>query len=191
MKFRPLFGRSINHVKLQKYDYCLSFVGGDHSIRYNIIHKIKQELNDKSLTYKFILSTGKSAGAALDIKNLEVTIDLADPAKSPVIIRQKLGRTRDWNTLFIDIIDIGFPALRFYYKQRLSVFKKYAKKINPPKYLEDKDIRNKILEIQGKSKLILEQAQERKNLKEVMSIHKQVIKFDDPKYNYFQNYKME
>lgn len=59
LKFRPLFGRNINKVKRQKYDYCISFVGGDHSIRYNLLHKLKNILNDKSLKYKFILSTGK------------------------------------------------------------------------------------------------------------------------------------
>ena len=189
--------------KLSKDGKVLIYIGTNQAIQitYNWIRYMYPDysvgifttLTEKKhkreqLDCKIILSTGKSAGAALDIKNLEITIDLADPAKSPVIIRQKLGRTRDWNTLFIDIIDIGFPALRFYYKQRLSVFKKYARKINPPKYLEDKDIRERILSIQAKSKLLLKQAQERKNLKEVITIQKQVMKFTNSEYNYFQDY---
>lgn len=60
LRFRPLFYR-INKIKNQseadniKYDY--SFVGWNHSVRYNYIHKIKNELEKIGLTYKFILLT--------------------------------------------------------------------------------------------------------------------------------------
>ena len=81
----------------------------------------------KQLDKKIILSTAKSAGVAVDIKGLEFTIDICEPGKSEVIVRQKLGRTRDQNTLFIDVVDCGFPELRNYYQQKQRIYRKYAR----------------------------------------------------------------
>lgn len=81
----------------------------------------------KALEKRIIISTTKSAGAAVDIHGLKLTIVLAEPFKSEVIARQTLGRTRADNTLYIDIIDKGFSQCANYYYKKLPVFEKYAK----------------------------------------------------------------
>jgi hypothetical protein len=45
-------------------------------------------IKEQQLTKKYILSTTKSCGAAQDIRDLAVTIVLAEPFKSPVLARQ-------------------------------------------------------------------------------------------------------
>ena len=83
--------------------------------------KVKIERNKK-----IILSTTKSAGAGEDIGGLKVTVVLAEPFKSEVLARQTLGRTRDPNTLYIELVDMGFNAIRKYYYYKLPVFNTYA-----------------------------------------------------------------
>lgn len=81
----------------------------------------------EALTKRIILSTTKSAGAAVDIPGLAITINLAEPYKSEVIARQSLGRTRGENTFYIDIVDTGFEQCRRFYYKKLPIFEKYAK----------------------------------------------------------------
>lgn len=81
----------------------------------------KQELEKK-----IILSTTKSCGAAVDIKGLKTTIVLAEPFKSEVLARQSLGRTRDRDTLYIDVVDEGFFYCKNYYNKKKPIFEKYA-----------------------------------------------------------------
>lgn len=81
---------------------------------------------EKALKKRFILSTTKSAGAALDIPGLQLTIDLAEPYKSEVIAKQSLGRTRKKNTYYIDVIDVGFEQCRKFYYKKLPIFERYA-----------------------------------------------------------------
>ena len=83
--------------------------------------KKKQELDKK-----IILSTTKSAGAAMDIKGLVETVNLAEPFKSKLIAQQTLGRTRDDNTMYKDIVDNGFYYTKKFYDFKKPVFKKYA-----------------------------------------------------------------
>lgn len=78
------------------------------------------------LTKKIILSTTKSAGAAMDIKGLVETVNLAEPFKSKVLAQQTLGRTRDANTLYKDVVDTGFFYTKKYYEFKKPIFKKYA-----------------------------------------------------------------
>lgn len=80
----------------------------------------------EQLEKKIILSTTKSCGAAVDIKGLKITIQLAEPFKSHITTRQALGRTRDKNTLYIDVIDEGFAILKKYYAYKLPIYYKYA-----------------------------------------------------------------
>lgn len=55
---RPLFFRGSENKKTEiKYD--ISFVGADHSIRYNILRKLAPVLDEYNVKYKFILITGK------------------------------------------------------------------------------------------------------------------------------------
>ena len=75
---------------------------------------------------KIILSTTKSCGAAMDIKGLRITVVIAEPFKSEVLARQTLGRTRDKNTLYIEVVDTGFININKYYCEKKNVFEKYA-----------------------------------------------------------------
>lgn len=79
-----------------------------------------------SLQRKIILTTTKSAGAAIDIKGLKVTVVLAEPFKSEVLARQTLGRTRDPNTYYIDIVDKGFYYCNKYFLAKKPIFNTYA-----------------------------------------------------------------
>ena len=81
-------------------------------------------------TKKLILSTTKSAGAAEDIGGLKMTIVLAEPFKSEVLARQTLGRTRDDDTLYIELVDLGFYKIKKYYYDKLPIFNKYATSVS-------------------------------------------------------------
>ena len=94
---------------------------GDIGI-YTSIAVDKQSEREK----KLILSTTKSAGAAEDLPNLKMTIVLAEPFKSEVLARQTLGRTRDDDTLYIELVDLGFYKIKQYYYSKLPIFNKYA-----------------------------------------------------------------
>ena len=78
------------------------------------------------LEKKIILSTTKSAGAAMDIKGLVETVNLAEPFKSRVLAQQTFGRTRGDNTIYKDIVDTGFFYTKRFYEFKKPVFKKYA-----------------------------------------------------------------
>ncbi len=86
--------------------------------------------NDKELQLekKIILSTTKSCGAAMDIKGLKMVVILAEPFKSEVLARQTLGRTRDRDTFYIEVVDDGFAYTKKYYYQKKDIFIKYATK---------------------------------------------------------------
>lgn len=79
-----------------------------------------------ALTRKVILTTTKSAGAAIDIKGLKCTLVLAEPFKSEVLAKQTLGRTRDRNTYYIEIVDKGFKYCNKYFLDKRSLFSVYA-----------------------------------------------------------------
>lgn len=75
---------------------------------------------------KYILSTTKSAGAGEDIKDLQYSVVLAEPFKSEVLTRQTLGRTRNRNTTYIELVDVAFSVLVSYYNAKKPIFNKYA-----------------------------------------------------------------
>lgn len=79
-----------------------------------------------ALSKRIILTTTKSAGAAIDIKNLKCTLVLAEPFKSKVLAMQSLGRTRNHNTYYIEVVDKGFLYCDKYYISKRPVFNKYA-----------------------------------------------------------------
>jgi len=87
---------------------------------------IPAEKKAEQLERKIILSTTKSAGAAMDIKGLVETVNLAEPFKSRVLAQQTFGRTRDADTIYKDIVDNGFLYTKSYYDFKKPVFKKYA-----------------------------------------------------------------
>lgn len=86
----------------------------------------KEERTAALSTKKIILSTTKSTGTAIDIKGLKVTIVLAEPFKSPVLAKQTLGRTRDSETYYLDVVDKGFYYCNQYFLSKKDLFNKYA-----------------------------------------------------------------
>ena len=84
------------------------------------------EKKQSELEKKIILSTTKSAGAAMDIKGLVETVNLAEPFKSRVLAQQTLGRTRADNTMYKDVVDTGFYYTKKFYEFKKPVFSKYA-----------------------------------------------------------------
>lgn len=73
-----------------------------------------------------ILTTTNSAGACSDIPDLKLIVMLAEPFKSAVLAKQTLGRARDRNTLYMEIVDDSFNEIRRYYRYKHVVFSKYA-----------------------------------------------------------------
>lgn len=104
------------------------------------------ENKEEQLEKKIILSTTKSCGAAMDISGLKMTIVLAEPFKSEVLARQTLGRTRDKNTMYLDIVDDGFMYTRRYYEYKKPIFSKYATACNEIKF-NDEELATKSKEL--------------------------------------------
>lgn len=96
---------------------------GDIGIFTSLLSK-EEKMKEKKK--KLLLSTTKSAGLGEHIQGLKMTIVLAEPFKSEIITRQTLGRTRDPDTMYIELVDMGFKYLRKYYFDKLPVFNKYA-----------------------------------------------------------------
>lgn len=128
---------------LAKPGKCLWYVGTNDAILYirdwiyehypEMVRQVgiyttltPKEEKKEQLNRKIILSTTKSAGAAMDIKGLVETVNLAEPFKSKVLAQQTFGRTRGDDTIYKDIVDMGFPQTRAYYNLKKPVFTKYA-----------------------------------------------------------------
>lgn len=128
---------------ISKPGKCLFYIGTNEAILYvrDLIYIDFPDLmnqvgiytsiipNDRKpmeLEKKIILSTTKSAGAAMDIKGLVETVNLAEPFKSKVLAQQTLGRTRNGDTIYKDIVDTGFLQTKKFYEAKKPVFKKYA-----------------------------------------------------------------
>lgn len=79
-----------------------------------------------ALEKNYILTTSKSAGAAMDISNLMVCVNLAEPTKSPPQNKQRFGRTRSYNSYYIDVVDTSLRVISNYYKQSFPMYEKYA-----------------------------------------------------------------
>jgi hypothetical protein len=141
--------RSIDIVKEWiEYNYP------EYKYKIGVYTSTVKENKKNQLDRKIILSTTKSCGAAIDIKGLNLTIVLAEPFKSEVLARQTLGRTRDDDTFYIEIVDNGFVQIKRYYNEKKPIFAKYATKCSDIK-LTDNDLDtkcNKIIE--ERSKLI-------------------------------------
>ena len=87
---------------------------------------VDPEVKANQLNKPIILSTTKSAGAAMDIKGLVKTVNLAEPFRSRVLAQQTLGRTRADKTQYLDIVDLGFDQTRRFYNFKKPIFNKYA-----------------------------------------------------------------
>ena len=100
---------------------------GDIGIFTSLLSK-EEKLKEKQK--KLLLSTTKSAGLGEHIEGLKMTIVLAEPFKSEIIARQTLGRTRDDNTVYIELVDMGFKYVRKFYFDKLPTFNKYASDVS-------------------------------------------------------------
>ena len=148
-------------------DKCLIYIGTNHAIDV-FVNKIvdifpdmennmgiftsivSAEEKEKAKEKRFIITTTKSASACLDIANLKVVILLDEPFSSEVLARQTLGRLRDDNTYYIEVVDTGFYHCKKYYQKKKHVFSKYAKDCQQTEISEkelharSEKIRNKI-----------------------------------------------
>lgn len=133
----------------QVYDYIISqfpFLNGYVGIYTSMTDKNKKEMN---LYNKIILSTTKSCGAASDIKDLRCIINLAEPFRSEVLARQTLGRCREDNTLYIDIVDTGFYFTKKYYEAKKPIFSTYSKSCKDI-FMSDEELENRSILIHNK-----------------------------------------
>ena len=125
-KGRVLFYIGTNDAVLHVYRWMSEnypeFIG-DIGIYTSLLSK-EDKLKQKDK--KLLLSTTKSAGLGEHIEGLKMTIVLAEPFKSEVLARQSLGRTRDPNTMYIELVDLGFKHIRKFYYDKLPIFNKYA-----------------------------------------------------------------
>lgn len=111
-----------------------------------------EDIKEDQLNKRIILSTTKSAGAAMDIYGLKVTVVLAEPFKSPVLTQQTLGRTRAKDTFYIDCVDDGFFYTKSYFNSKKPIFNKYATRCTNI-IMSEKEIEKRVEEI-SKPKLI-------------------------------------
>lgn len=79
-----------------------------------------------ALDFPIILTTSKSAGAAVDISGLGVSINLLEPTRSAPQNQQRLGRTRGNNTYYIDLVDCDCRSCRDYYIANLEMFRTHC-----------------------------------------------------------------
>ena len=103
---------------------------------------------EKALQCQIILTTTKSAGAAVDIPGLICSVNLAEPTRSKPQNQQRFGRTRDYNTYYIDVIDDTSKITVKYYTLNLPMFETYA--------LSTKEIRFSERELDSNANAIIE-----------------------------------
>ena len=125
-KGRGLFYIGTNEGVLKMYKWiCTNYpqLIGQVGIYTSIVsNDLKLQMKQK----KLILSTTKSAGLGEHIEGLKMTVVVAEPFKSKILTRQTLGRTRDKDTIYIELVDLGFKYTRNYYYYKLPILNKYA-----------------------------------------------------------------
>ena len=94
--------------------------------------EMKAAMTEKDI----ILTTIQSCGEAVDIYNLKMVVCLASPFQSPIFVEQTFGRCRDYDTMYILVVDSGFPTIRAYYRNTAGIFARYAMDMNDV-YLKD------------------------------------------------------
>ena len=131
-----------------------------------------RELKLKEREKKIILSTTKSAGLGEHIEGLKMTVVLAEPFKSEVLARQSLGRTRDKDTMYVELVDMAFQYIKKFYYAKLPVFNKYA--------LSTEDIFIDQYELNRRSERLKEEREQH--------ITMSPIRFYDPRFFDYPNY---
>ena len=88
--------------------------------------KVAEEIKEEQKQKDIILTTTKSCGTGVHIDHIALGVILAAPFSTETILRQMLGRMRDYNTTLIYCIDHGFSKIRSYYQSSLGMFARYA-----------------------------------------------------------------
>lgn len=124
---RALFYIGTNEGILRVYKWIIDNypqISGDIGVFTSLLEK-EDKIKERD-TKKLLLTTTKSAGLGEDIKGLKMAVILAEPFKSQVLTKQALGRLRDDNTIFIELVDMGFRQITKYYYSKLPTLNKYA-----------------------------------------------------------------
>ena len=150
---------------IYNYPWLKSQVG----IYTSIIPKDQKEDEKNKM---IILTTTRSAGAALDIKGLKVTVILSEVFKSKVTARQALGRTRDRDTMCIECVDVGFSAAEACYRSKIPVMQKYALDTETI-FMDDEMIDSRIKEIEANEMDRVQSFYKRDDLIEIAEIRKE------------------
>lgn len=122
---KTLIFLATNNAVLQMYDWIEANYPEYRNGGVGIFTSINEDKNS-SKSCPIILTTSKSAGAALDISGLTCSVALAEPFKSQPQNQQRLGRTRGKGTFYIDVVDLDCSTIKKYYMLNLPMFEKYA-----------------------------------------------------------------
>lgn len=132
------------------------------------------------LENQIILTTTKSAGDALDIPHLQLSVVLNEPFKSKVLAIQTLGRTRNKNTYYMEAVDESFRTNRNHYDYKVkNIFMKYAtdvKEINLPDNVLDSTVKGILLGYMERTKNL-----DNPKLKQVVSVNINIPELDNNK----------
>ena len=122
-------GKTLIYIAtIEAIDYVYNWIKHEYpEVTVGKFHSKVQGNKEDQLKNDIILSTTKSLGPAVDIKGLKLCVVLAEPFRSEVLARQTLGRTRDNNTKYIDVIDVGFKSCKDFCNSKKDIFKKYGK----------------------------------------------------------------
>ena len=89
------------------------------------------------------------------IEGLKMTVVLAEPFKSEVIAKQSLGRTRDPDTVYLELVDMGFKQTRGYYFHKLHTFNVYALSVSDTNFDQyELDRRSELIMNKRKGKMM-------------------------------------
>lgn len=108
--------------------------------------EVPKDQRREQLEKKIILTNTKSSGAAIDISGLVEVVCLAEPFKSRVLAQQTFGRCREDNTIYKDIVDVGFTQTKSFYNSKRPVFKKYATECLEVR-LNDEELKSRVKKI--------------------------------------------
>lgn len=96
------------------------------------IYNSKVKEKEKSLLCDIISTTPKSLGTGTDIPGLRVVINF-EPYSSEISANQYSGRLREYssdqNTVYVELVDRGFPQIVRMCNRRISTFKKNGYKV--------------------------------------------------------------
>ena len=133
---RALFYIGTNDALLKVYKWMsINYpeLMGDVGIFTSLVSK-EDKMKEKEK--RIILSTTKSAGLGEHIEHLKTTVVADEPFKSPVLARQTLGRTRDDNTMYIELVDMSFRQTKNFYYSKLNTFNTYAKSVSDTDFFQ-------------------------------------------------------